>query len=62
MLTFSEYLAIVKRQLQTNEIRKSQQGAWNDILRAVYENRRFLSEKHQRIADKLAQKIKEMIK
>ena len=62
MLTFSEYLTIIKKQLVTNEIRKSPQGAWNDILRAVYENRHFLPEQHQQIADNIAKRIKDLMK
>lgn len=62
MISFSEYMNIIKRQLQTNDIKKTRAGAWGEILQALYENKRYLPEKEQKVVDMVAQRIKGLMK
>ena len=61
MLSFSDYLTLTKQGLYTNHIRKTKQGAVGEIIKAIFENRRYLSQQEQGVLDKITKQLQELI-
>lgn len=61
MLSFNDYLFLTKQGLYTNHIRKTPTGAVGEVLKSLYENRRYLSQQEQQVIDRIIEQLQELI-